>query len=57
MPLDESRSYTNDETYAVVADIVQLNGVIGGNDTVNAQTLPGVRSRTGWIHHVLPRGK
>ena len=42
MPLNESKSLTNDEVYAVVAYILQLNGVIGENDTIDAQTLPSV---------------
>jgi len=43
MPLTESKSLTNDETYAVVAYILQINGVIGENDTIDARTLPAVR--------------
>ena len=40
MPLNESKSLTNDETYAVVAYILQVNGVIGENDLIDARTLP-----------------
>lgn len=43
MPLDEPKSLTNDEVYAVVAYILQLNGIIGENDAMNAETLPKVR--------------
>ena len=43
MPLNESKSLSNDEVYAVVAYLLQLNGIIGENDTMNAQTLPRVR--------------
>ena len=43
MPYNESKTLTNDELYAVAAYILQLNGIIGENDTMNAQTLPKVR--------------
>lgn len=43
MPLNESKSLTNDEVYAVVAYLLQLNGIISENETINAQTLPKVR--------------
>jgi len=51
MPLNESKSLTNDETYAVVAYILQLNGVIGENDLIDARTLPMVRmpNRDGFV--------
>ena len=51
MPLNESKSLTNDETYAVVAYILQINGVIGENDTIDARTLPMVRmpNRDGFV--------
>ena len=43
MPYNESKTLTNDELYAVAAYILQLNGIIGENDTMNAQTLPKIR--------------
>jgi S-disulfanyl-L-cysteine oxidoreductase SoxD len=43
MPLNESKSLANDEVYAVVAYLLQLNGVISENETIDAQTLPKVR--------------
>ena len=43
MPYNESKSLTNDEVYAVVAYILQLNGVVGENDTIDARTLPKVK--------------
>ena len=51
MPLNEPKSLRDDEVYAVVAYILQLNGVIGENDTMDAQTLPAVRmpNRDGFI--------
>ena len=57
MPLNESKSLGNDEVYAVVAYILQLNGVIGENDTIDAQTLPAVQmpNRDGFVR--FSRGK
>ena len=51
MPLNESKSLTNDETYAVVAYILRINGVIGEDDTIDARTLPAVRmpNRDGFV--------
>ena len=43
MPLNESKSLSNDELYAVVAYLLRLNEIVGENDTINAQTLPTVR--------------
>jgi len=57
MPYNESKSLTNDEVYAVVAYILQLNGVIGENDTIDAKTLPKVKmpNRDGFV--TFARGK
>jgi S-disulfanyl-L-cysteine oxidoreductase SoxD len=54
MPYNESKTLTNDELYAVVAYILQLNGIIGENDTMNAQTLPkvGMPNRDGFVAFV-----
>jgi len=51
MPLNASKSLSNDEVYAVAADILRLNGIIGDCDTINAQTLPQVKmpNRDGFI--------
>jgi cytochrome c len=51
MPLNAPKSLSDDEVYAVVAYILQLNGVIGENDKMNAQTLPAVRmpNRDGFV--------
>jgi len=51
MPLNEPKSLRDDEVYAVVAYILWLNGVIGENDTMDAQTLPAVRmpNRDGFV--------
>jgi cytochrome c len=43
MPLNESKSLSNDELYAVVAYLLRLNDIIGESDTISAQTLPKVR--------------
>jgi mono/diheme cytochrome c family protein len=57
MPLNDSKSLRDDEVYAVVAYILQLNGVIEENDTIDAQTLPAVRmpNRDGFVS--FSRGK
>jgi S-disulfanyl-L-cysteine oxidoreductase SoxD len=43
MPYTQSQSLTNDEVYAVTAYLLHLNGIIGAQDPMNAQTLPQVR--------------
>ena len=43
MPYDKPKSLTNDELYAVTAYVLQLNGIIGEDDVMNAQSLPKVR--------------
>src|SRR5215472_7937100 len=57
MPLNASKSLTDNEVYAVAAYILQLNGIIGEADLMDAQTLPQVRmpNREGFI--VFSRGK
>ena len=51
MPLNEPKSLRDEEVYAVVAYILRLNGVIGENDTIDAQTLPAIRmpNRDGFV--------
>ena len=51
--VEQPRSLTNDEVYALTAYILSLNKLIGENDTMNAQTLPKVRmpNRNGFIVH------
>jgi S-disulfanyl-L-cysteine oxidoreductase SoxD len=51
MPLNESKSLTDDEVYALVAYILQLNDIIGENETMDALTLPKVRmpNRDGFV--------
>jgi cytochrome c len=57
MPYNESKSLTNDEIYAVVAYILNLNGIIADNDTMDAQTLRRVKmpNRDGFV--TFSRGK
>jgi mono/diheme cytochrome c family protein len=43
MPWPQPKTLTSDEVYAVTAYILKLNGIIGENDVMNAQTLPKVR--------------
>jgi cytochrome c len=51
MPLNESKSLTNNEVYAVVAYLLNLNGIIPESATMNAETLPKVMmpNRDGFI--------
>src|SRR5204863_3264248 len=43
MPYNESKSLTNNDLYAVVAYILNLNGIIAENDTMDEQTLRKVK--------------
>src|SRR5437899_8058669 len=43
MPWTAPKSLTNDEVYAVTAYLLNLNGIIGANDVMDAQTLPKVQ--------------
>jgi cytochrome c len=51
MPLNQPKSLSDDEVYAVVAYLLWLNGVAGENDTIDAKTLPAVRmpNRDGFV--------
>jgi S-disulfanyl-L-cysteine oxidoreductase SoxD len=51
MPFQESQSLSADEVYAVSAYILNLNGIIGTDDVLDAQTLPKVRmpNRDGFV--------
>jgi cytochrome c len=57
MPHNESKSLTNDEVYAVVAYILNLNGIIADTDKMDAQTLGKVKmpNRDGFV--TFSRGK
>jgi cytochrome c len=51
MPYDRPMSLTSEETYALTAYVLWLNGIVGRDDVVDAATLPGVRmpNREGFI--------
>lgn len=51
MPATKPLSLTNNEVYAVTAYLLYLNGIIGENLEMNAQTLPQVKmpNRDGFI--------
>jgi cytochrome c len=51
MPFPETKSLTSDEVYAVSSYILTLNGIIGANDVLDAQSLPRVSmpNRDGFI--------
>jgi len=57
MPLNAAKSLSDDEVYAVAAYILQVNGIIGEADAMDAQTLPQVQmpNRAGFI--VFSRAK
>ena len=43
MPWDRPKSLTDDEVYAVAAYILNLNGIIGPDEVLDAQSLPKVK--------------
>jgi len=51
MPYPQSKSLSNDEVYAVSAYILHLNGVIGADDVLDAESLPKVKmpNRDGFL--------
>jgi len=51
MPFGDAQSLANDELYAVSAYILNLNGIVGANEVIDAQSLPKVRmpNRDGFI--------
>ncbi len=57
MPLPESKSLTDDEVYALAAYILAQNKIIGGDDPMDARTLPQVKmpNRDGFVR--FKRGK
>src|SRR5712672_3908367 len=57
MPLNESKTLRDDEVYALAAYLLQLNGIIGESDTMDAKSLPKVRmpNRDGFV--VFTRGR
>ena len=53
MPITKTMSLTDEETYAVTAYILSLNGIIAEDAVMNAQTLPQVKmpNRDGFIDY------
>jgi S-disulfanyl-L-cysteine oxidoreductase SoxD len=51
MPWTQPKSLTADETYALTAYILKLNGIIGDNDAMNPDSLPKVKmpNRDGFV--------
>lgn len=43
MPLDAPMSLSNEEVYAVTAYVLSLNGIVSGNQMLDADSLPAVR--------------
>ena len=59
MPYLQPQSLSNDEVYALTAYLLNLNGIIGDGDEMNAQTLPKVRmpNQSNFIVVYPPRAK
>jgi cytochrome c len=59
MPYIQPQSLTDDEVYAVTAYLLNLNGVIGDTDEMNARTLPKVTmpNRDNFIMMYPTRGR
>jgi cytochrome c len=56
MPFDRPGELTTNQVYAVVAYILNLNGLIGENDKLNAETLPKIQmpNRDGFVADPRP---
>jgi S-disulfanyl-L-cysteine oxidoreductase SoxD len=56
MPFDRPGELTKDQVYAVTAYILHLNGLIGENDKLNAETLPKIQmpNRDGFVPDPRP---
>lgn len=56
MPFDRPGELTRDQVYSVVAYILHLNGLIGENDKLNAETLPKIQmpNRDGFVPDPRP---
>src|SRR2546426_7031743 len=59
MPITNSLSLTDDEVYAVSAYVLFINGIVGEEAIMNAQTLPQVRmpNRDGFVSDWPPRAR
>lgn len=56
MPFDAPQSLTPDETYAVVAWLLAENGIVAGDQVLDAKSLPAVRmpNRDGFVPDPRP---
>jgi hypothetical protein len=54
MPYPETKSLSHEETYAVTAYLLEINGIIGESEVMNAQTLPKVKmpNRDNFIRYI-----
>jgi len=59
MPMDRPQTLTNDETYALSAYLLNLNGLVPANAVMDATTLPAVQmpNRNGFIVDDRPDAK
>jgi len=59
MPITNPLSLTDDEVYAVSAYVLFLNGIVGEDLVMNAQTLPQVKmpNRDGFVSDWPPRAR
>jgi cytochrome c len=59
MPITTPLTLSNAEVYALTAYILNLNGIIGENEPMNAQTLPRVKmpNRDGFVSDWPVRGR
>jgi cytochrome c len=57
MPINNPLSLTSDEVYAVTAYVLAINGIIGEDAVMNAQSLPQVKmpNRDGFVSDWPPR--
>lgn len=56
MPYNAPQTLTPDEVYAVTAYLLHLNGIVGADAVMNAQTLPKIRmpNRDGFVPDARP---
>ena len=59
MPITNPLSLSDDEVYAVSAYVLYLNGIVGEDAVMNAQTLPQVKmpNRDGFVSDWPPRAR
>jgi S-disulfanyl-L-cysteine oxidoreductase SoxD len=56
MPLEHPGTLTHNQVYSLTAWILQMNGIIGENDVLDAKTLPGIKmpNRDGFVPDARP---